>query len=417
MAFAFLVGAAAVGACALDSTIDAPPSEPCSEAKDCSNDGNACTLTKCEGGICKYPALPEGAVPPQIAGDCEIVECDGSTVVVADDPNDVDDGSDCTTDECTNGVPSHPASPSGSPCFLGNSHGECDGAGECIVECSAEMPCPIDPAKPCADPVCDKQNRCKYVPRTGEPLVPMRTPGDCLASWCDAGVLGTIADDSDLPGDDGLECTEEKCVGGVAKHAPVMTGTACDGGTSYCDAAGQCKGCLIDAHCGVAAPCSTPTCDVAAGSCSDVPKSSGTPCTGGVCDGAGTCVPCVLATDCPMPANVCLARTCMMNACGTTPAASGTTCGTPPDDACDGAGTCVDCVDGGDCAELTPGPCQTAQCDVAHTCVLMPKMVGTLCPSGVCDATGACVECLTALECSAPTPMCCPNHKCAATCP
>jgi hypothetical protein len=412
-----------VAACVLDSTIQSSAVETCTEAKDCSDDDNACTVTKCESGVCKYPALPEGTPPPQIAGDCKLAECDGTVQKNTDDPTDVDDGNDCTADVCDGGQPSHPNAETGAPCFVGSAHGECDGMGTCVVECSTDLPCPIDPNQPCGDPVCDKQNKCKYTPRTGAPLVAVPdTMGDCLGGWCDAGVLGTIADDTDTPPDDGLECTVEGCNAGVPEHTPKTTGDACGaGGALFCDASGQCKGCLVDAHCGAPEECAVPTCAVAAGTCSDVPKSSGTPCSTGVCDGSGTCVACVAPSDCPLQPDPCLTRTCTSNMCGTGFSTSGTTCGAMMDDACNGAGTCVDCVDAGDCTELVVGECQVAQCNAANTCVVGSKPMLTPCTTGgtVCDGGGACVACLTGAQCAATpaTPLCCPNHTCAATCP
>jgi hypothetical protein len=76
--------------------------------------------------------------------------------------------------------------------------------------------------------------------------------------------------------------------------------------------------------------------------CSNPPVLSGTLCTqngGTVCDGSGSCVGCVTASDCPGSDTECQTRTCNNGECGMFFAPSGMPCG--DGDACDGAGSCV----------------------------------------------------------------------------
>jgi hypothetical protein len=76
--------------------------------------------------------------------------------------------------------------------------------------------------------------------------------------------------------------------------------------------------------------------------CSNPPLLSGTPCTqngGTVCDGSGSCVGCVTASDCPGSDTECQTRTCNSGECGMFFAPPGMPCG--DGDACDGAGSCV----------------------------------------------------------------------------
>jgi hypothetical protein len=405
------------GACVLDSTVPAPTAQACSVATDCDDDANPCTLARCASGVCENAPLGDGTLPPQVAGDCKLVECDGADVLVTDDPDDANDGNDCTADECSASGASHPPLDAGAPCFVGPDRGSCDGAGACVVECSAMKPCPVDPTAPCSDPTCDKANTCKYVPRTGEPLAPVPDPaGNCTKPWCSDGAPSTVADDLDLPADDLLECTIEGCNGGIPEHAPKTTNTACGtGGALYCDPAGACVECTGSAQCGTPTECATPTCT--AGTCADVPIGGGLACSGGVCDGAGACVECLAPTDCTPLADPCFVRTCASMLCGQTPAGIGTACGTGGVDACDGLGSCKDCLDAGDCTELTPGECQVASCDATNACVLAPKGSGTPCSTGVCDGAGLCVACVLAADCPVATPFCCPNHTCALAAP
>lgn len=86
--------------------------------------------------------------------------------------------------------------------------------------------------------------------------------------------------------------------------------------------------------------------------CGNPPLGSGTPCASGVCDGAGSCVPCVLNTDCGLPSiGSCTMAVCTpQHACTIGPAPRDTLCNSNADQ-CDGAGHCVDCTTSGGCDE------------------------------------------------------------------
>jgi hypothetical protein len=100
------------------------------------------------------------------------------------------------------------------------------------------------------------------------------------------------------PIDDGKECTDDVCVGGVLKHTPKAERTPC--ATGYCTVAGDCRTCVFDSDCGAS-----------------------TGCTG---------------------------NACLNNACTTGPLKRGTLCNANVDQ-CDGFGNCVDCTDNGGCDE------------------------------------------------------------------
>jgi len=83
---------------------------------------------------------------------------------------------------------------------------------------------------------------------------------------------------------DNLYCTgTETCEGGQC----VNSGNPCSGSTPIClEASDSCAACTSDADCDDSNECTNDTCN---GTCSSTNLSSGTPCTGGICDGSGTC--------------------------------------------------------------------------------------------------------------------------------
>ena len=111
----------------------------------------------------------------------------------------------------------------------------CDGLGGC-VECNVASDCPGTDTE-CSQRTC-AANACGV---NFEPFglpVAGQTTGDCQVVVCDGlGSTTSIPDDLDLP-DDGQECTEDLCVGGVAMFPPYPLGFPCSGG--QCDGAGNC---------------------------------------------------------------------------------------------------------------------------------------------------------------------------------
>jgi cysteine-rich repeat protein len=126
-------------------------------------------------------------------------------------------------------------------------------------------------------------------------------PGDCQQNVCDgAGNIISIADNTDVPPDDGNQCTIEACFAGVPGHIPAATGTACSGGV--CDGAGNCVTCISAFDCpGTDTACGTRVC-LPGGKCGFSYRSAGTVCApascngttltaASACDGAGDCLP------------------------------------------------------------------------------------------------------------------------------
>jgi hypothetical protein len=125
-------------------------------------------------------------------------------------------------------------------------------------------------------------------------VAPDQTAGDCRTQTCDAnGNVSSVSDDTDVPADDGEQCTTERCVAGTPVHEPATVGASCDqNGGSVCNGEGACVGQCIPAQCpGQDNDCQAPTCTNS--ECGIQFEPSGFPCmTGtapGVCNGSGVC--------------------------------------------------------------------------------------------------------------------------------
>lgn len=111
----------------------------CLDASDCPTPPDPCFVAVCDANECTTapaPALTPAGDP--VDGDCSALFCDGAGVAnplpVLDDP--ADDGSECTTDTCQNGVPTSLPQPVKTPC----AGGVCNAGGVC-VECIDALDC------------------------------------------------------------------------------------------------------------------------------------------------------------------------------------------------------------------------------------------------------------------------------------
>ncbi|HMY20048.1 MAG TPA: VCBS repeat-containing protein, partial [Polyangium sp.] len=237
--------------------------EPAPERTPCSSGGNVCDgmgacvacvveadcpqypcgEALCASNVCGYdlypPSLPFGQ---QIDGDCATNKCRGLNEIgpvanLEDLPN---DGNPCTEDicmcmdtDCLQAAPAHPPVAPGTAC--GMSMGlplECDGNGNCIG-CTMPNDCPgIDDEcqmRTCINAMCGMMFTVANTPITTQ------TGSDCLTSVCDGqGHVISIADDLDIPQDDGNTCTSEMCVGGMPQHPGKADGATCGDGYEQC---------------------------------------------------------------------------------------------------------------------------------------------------------------------------------------
>ena len=120
----------------------------CLAASDCPGTDTECQARTCTAFTCGFTFAPAGTpTASQTPGDCHRRVCNGSGgVTSAVDDTDVPvDGNQCTGDICTNGVPSNPPSPVGTPCNQGGGT-ICDGTGSCVTAPSVVSTSPADGA-------------------------------------------------------------------------------------------------------------------------------------------------------------------------------------------------------------------------------------------------------------------------------
>src|SRR5262249_9574882 len=157
-------------------------------------------------------------------------------------------------------------------------------------------------------------------PAAAGTAVSSQTAGDCQRNQCDgSGSVASVPDDSDVPVD-GNQCTNDVCTNCVPSNPPSAPHSACSqSGGSLCDGAGNCVSCLAASDCpGVDTECSVRTCT--AGACGVAYTAAGTPVSGqspgdchvNVCDGAGNTVSAIDNSDAPADdGNVCTSEACI----------------------------------------------------------------------------------------------------------
>jgi hypothetical protein len=448
--------------------------ESCTLDAECDDDV-PCTLDVCADRGCMHVPASGVRAPEQTEGDCRVVVCEAGEPQEQPDAEDLpDDDNDCTLDGCEGDAVVHAPEPTGQACAAA---AMCDGGGAC-VECLSPADCdylPVDDdcqTRTCEAGVCGQS----FAPRGAPANATLQTTGDCRGVVCDgAGATISQPANSDLPVD-GLECTDDVCTGGVPSNPPLSLGTPCAAGE--CNAVGQCTGCNEPEDCGESTACQSPTCSVQGvcgvansdqgtpvnggqmdGDCQelrcdgdgaiasyedddDLPDDDGDACTddicnGGIaqfpdlplgtdcgpdgeqCDGAGECVECIEASDCP-PASECNVAVCTNDECGVEPAPGGTQCDDElfctTDDTCNGAGACIGTGDpcpGGD----GDGNCSESCDETTNACTAV-DVDGSACDDGLfCTATdscaagvcgGAAVTCAEPAVCTEECSGCCP---------
>ena len=131
------------------------------------------------------------------------------------------------------------------------------GQGGAMMACVNAPDCPPAPNEcvivTCNGGFCGTSNVAAGTATVGQVI------GDCKATQCDgSGAIKTVNDDIDVP-DDGNPCTDQACSGGVASSAPSAAGKAC-GLNLVCDGSGTCVGCVKASDCGVDTDCQQHSC-------------------------------------------------------------------------------------------------------------------------------------------------------------
>jgi hypothetical protein len=363
---------------------------------------NECIERTCDSGTCgEKPSAVGTHAPAQTTGDCQQSQCDGAGKIVAvSDAADVpDDGDDCTDDVCTDGVPTNPLKAAGSACGLKGAL-KCDDAGKC-VGCLVATDCPGQDTecqeRSCTNNACGVLHTAKGTPVAGQ------TAGDCKAAQCDGkGRTEIVTDDDDVPAD-GNDCTDDMCTGGVPTNPTKAANTACGvNGALKCDDAGICVGCLVATDCaGQDTECQVRSCTAKA--CGVTNTAKGTPvlaqtagdCKASQCDGNGLTEIVIDNADVPAGSDPCTKSLCAAGVPSNPPEPASTVCSEGSGTLCDGAGKCVACLVANDC----PGQdteCLKRACN-AGVCGTTPTAVGTRlasqtagdCKLVVCDGSGS----------------------------
>ncbi len=162
-----------------------------------------------------------------------------------------------------------------------------DGVGGNNSVCKISSDCDDD--NPCTVDSCDLAlSRCQHLPRANGPAAATeQLAGDCAVLHCVAGQPNAQLDSEDIP-DDGLDCTEGRCVNGIAVLTPLPESTVCvDQGGKLCDGHGSCVECLYDKHCDAPDTCSEQQCGCSPISCFEQGLSCGQTSDG--CNGVLSC--------------------------------------------------------------------------------------------------------------------------------
>lgn len=256
----------------------------CVTADTCPGEDGECGVRTCTDGVCGRNDRPAGErIAGQIVGDCQVVQCDGSggTETIVDDTDSGDVADDCFVDTCSEGTHSRAMRDAGSSCAAG----VCTDTGMC-VGCLVPEDCPGSDDE-CSQRTC-VENVCGRANTDAGFALAEQVEGDCRVRECDGtGGVRVSNLDTDVPVD-GDECTLDVCTDGTPSNPPAPATTTCGDGLT-CDGSGSCVGCTSPSQCpGTDSECGARTCDTLV--CGFAASDVLTACTGGLCDGLGSCV-------------------------------------------------------------------------------------------------------------------------------
>jgi hypothetical protein len=171
----------------------------CVAPTDCPGTDDFCKQRTCSNNVCGFQFTAMSTpLPQQTAGDCQSLVCNGAGAVqsIAANGDTPVDGQQCTSDLCTNGVPSNPPLSAGTACSQ-NGGSLCSPTGQC-VECNVPSNCPA--------------------------------PGACKTATCTNDTCGVANEPA------GTICGAGSCSGGVQQNADTCnsSGSCVDGGSTTC---------------------------------------------------------------------------------------------------------------------------------------------------------------------------------------
>lgn len=361
------------------------------------DDGNPCTVDRCErNGLC-HSFADATVAPPQVAGDCERVDCVSDVATQLSDPSDVpDDGNSCTVDSCSGpgATPKNIPEKDGVLCETASGNGTCM-SGQCVAACSAQDLC--DDGNPCTQDSCDLDaGMCAHIGLDGT-LAPEseQTAGDCAALACVLGQPVEVTDDTDLP-DDGIGCNVGSCIEGTPTFSPRPIDSACSSSSNplakVCDGKGSCVECNQAEECThlpANDDCGRREC--VAGICGETFAPSGKvvsdagqvvgDCKKLTCDGNGGKTAVDDNADLPFDGNDCTKDVCNKGVASHANESTGSPCGAGDALACNAQKVCAGCTQDSDCGETTF--CIAYVCDLQKsTCAITYTAAGTPLPAG-----------------------------------
>ncbi len=256
------------------------------------------------------------------------------------------------------------------------------------VECHRPAECPGTDNE-CQMRTCSNTGKCGLHKLGSGVSTATQTAGDCKRTQCDGnGHSSAVNDDGDVP-TSASGCATYTCSAGVASSPNyVVSGNSCSVGGKVCDGAGNCVGCLMASDCGTDTECITWSCTGHV--CGSVPASAGKVLTAQVagdckqaeCDAAGNITQVAKTNDLPNDNQQCTTDTCSNAGMPlSSPVTTGTACTQAGGHYCSSTGTCLECL----MASTCPGTdtfCQLRTCSVSGSCGLQAMNMGLALPSG-----------------------------------
>ncbi|AKT40663.1 hypothetical protein [Chondromyces crocatus] len=400
----------------------------CNSASDCVNlpDDGACATRTCVNHVCGQVFTGAGTlVPNQTVGDCQVRVCDGAGAEVSmpDDTDFVDDGNECTIQDCNNGQPRSVDASLNTPCGGGNQL-YCNGAGAC-VGCTANDQC--GQGTFCGERVCNPSQQCVWAyTAAGTPLPDDdQEPGDCKQVQCSgtSETPVTVTLGTDTPQDDGNQCTLQICNGDMPDTVYVPLNSVCNqNGGRFCSGMGACVDCTMASQCQPGSNvCILAACN--AGACGFTNVPAGTPqedttlgdCRRPVCTGNGGIQLDPFDLDLPNDGHTCTQDLCTNGTPSHPPVPDGTACSENGGQVCM-AGVCKrspgqTCSANVDCASgfcVDDRCCSTACYGDCVSCG-NPQGQCTPLPLGTTDTCTGGAQCNGMGECRLPTGLLCMN--------
>jgi hypothetical protein len=269
------------------------------------DDGNECTIDSCGLDGCVHAPRTDASCSDGNA--CTVMDRCTADGTCRGMPRECDDRNPCTDDGCDprtgcTSVPNTRPCDDGNPCTTGDrcSEGECRSG----APCNDGVACTVDTCGGAGCVFTPMNSLCTAAPggtchATWGCQYPSCSPATCADTPCETAACEgtTCVRRPRVCADDGNPCTAEVCDAMVGCRSMPNVGAVCNDGdvcteNDRCTAAGMCMG--TRRSCDDGNPCTTDTCDSAAG-CVNTPRNGercgGDECVPRYCDRFGSCIP------------------------------------------------------------------------------------------------------------------------------